>query len=66
MYRLNGLPWWLRRKKHLPTMWETDSSLRSEDPSEKEMAPHSLHFCLESPMDGGSWVGYSPWGQQRV
>ena len=36
------LSWWLRRKKHLPTMQETQvQSLGWEDPLEKEMTTHS-------------------------
>ena len=22
--------------------------------------------CLENPMDGGAWVGYSPWGLKEL
>ena len=25
-----------------------------------------LHYsCLENPMDGGTWLGYSPWGHKE-
>ena len=23
------------------------------------------YSCLENPMDGGTWLGYSPWGRKK-
>ena len=28
---------------------------------------NSLQYsCLENPMDGGTWLGYSPWGRKEL
>ena len=24
------------------------------------------YLCLENPMDGGTWLGYSPWGHKEL
>ena len=39
-------------------------SLGQEDPLEKGMATHQ-YSCLENPMHGGAWWGYSPWGYRE-
>ena len=33
-----------------------------EDPLQKGKATHSSILALENSMDGGTWLGYSPWG----
>ena len=63
---LVGLPWWLRRQKHLPTMRETWVwSLDQEDSLEKEMATHSGTLAWKIP-----WMeelgGLQSMGSQRV
>ena len=61
-----------QRLKHLPAMRETwVRSLGREDPLEKDMATHSSILAwriqwMENPMDGGAWVGYSPWGHKEL
>ena len=43
-------PWWLKRVKRLPAMWETQvQSLGQEDPLEKEMATHSSTLAWRTP-----------------
>ena len=32
-----------------------------EDPLEKETVNPLQYSCLENPMDGEVWLGYSPW-----
>ena len=45
-----GLPWWFRRVKNLPAMWETWVwSLGREDPLEKGMATHSSILAWRIP-----------------
>ena len=52
--------------KRLPTMRETwVQSLGREDlPGEGNGNPLQ-YSCLENPMDGGTWLGYSPWGRKE-
>ena len=47
-------------------MWETwVQSLGRYDLLEKEMATHSSILAWKNPMDGGTWLGYSPWGRKE-
>ena len=49
------LSWWLRQKKHLPTMWETQvRSLGWEVPGGGNGNPLQ-YSCVENPMDRGAW-----------
>ena len=59
---------WLKKKKNLPAMQETQfPSLGQEDPLEEEMATHSSILVWEIPWTGQrSLVGYSPWCCKRV
>ena len=41
-------------------------SLVWEDPLEEGMAIHISFFCLENPMDRGTWQAYSPWGCKEL
>ena len=51
-----GLPWWLRRVKNLPALWETwVRSLGWEDPLEEGMATHSSILAWRIPMARGAW-----------
>ena len=60
------LSWWLRRKKHLPTMQETQvQSLGWEDPLEKEMTTHSSTPALKIPWTGKPG-GLQSMGLQKV
>ena len=44
------LPWWLRQKKNLPAMRDTQiPSLGQEDPLEKEIATHSSILAWKIP-----------------
>ena len=48
--------------KDVPAVHETwVRSLGGEDPLEEEMAAHSMHSCLENPMDRGAWWA-TAWG----
>ena len=45
-----GLPWWLKRVKRLPVIWETRVRfLGGEDPLEKEIATHSSTLAWKIP-----------------
>ena len=38
--------------------------LGQEEPCSRKW--HLLQYsCLENPMDGGTWFGYSPWGRKE-
>ena len=61
-----GLPWWLRRVKNLPALWETwVRSLGWEDPLEEGMATHSSMIAWRIPgtVEPG---GLQSMGSQRV
>ena len=54
---IDRLPWWLKEKKSLPAMQETQvSSLGWEDPLEKEMATHSHILAWRILWMGGWWA----------
>ena len=36
-----------------------------EDPLEKGNGNALQYSCLENPMDGGTWLGYSLWGRKE-
>ena len=60
--RYYRLPWWLRRWRICPAVWETGvQSLGQEDPLEKGMATHSSLLAWKIP-----WIeepgGYGSWG----
>ena len=52
--------------KRLPTMWETwVQPLGREDPLEKGNGNPLQYSCLENPMEGRAWLGYSPRGHKE-
>ena len=55
-----------QRLKHPPGMQETRVHFLSrDDPLEKEMANPLQYSCLENPMEGRAWLGYSPRGHKE-
>ena len=53
--------------KHLPTNAGDLGSVPGSGRSPGEGNGNPLQYsCPENPMDGGTWLGYSPWGSQRV
>ena len=52
--------------KSLPEMWETRVQSLGSGKFPGEGNGNPLQYpCLENPMDGGAWGGYSPQGRKE-
>ena len=60
-----GLPWWLSGKESASNAGNVGSIPGSGRSPEGGNGNPRQYSCLETPMDGGAWVGYSPWGPKE-